>query len=181
MDAELATYHVNWLITITDSRSVWRLAEAAVVWPHFPLGAFAMKIFTRSLTFTVLGRVVTAMEERAHSRKDALTGLANRLELTERFEAEQSRSEWAVNPYSLLFIDIDQLKMLNEKHGHLVDNTALKVVSEILRNNSRSVDTVARIGGDKFVLLYPETNESICGTLVTRIKFEWDKKFQTED
>jgi diguanylate cyclase (GGDEF)-like protein len=159
----------------------WSIAEAAVVWPLYPLGAFTMNIFTRSVTFTVLGRVVTKLwKERDYSRRDALTGLANRLEFNERFEAEQLRSERSSRPYSLLFIDIDQFKMLNDNQGHRVGDAALKTVSGILRNNSRSVDTVARIGGDQFVLLFPETDEYICGILVTRIKLASEKKFQTE-
>jgi diguanylate cyclase (GGDEF)-like protein len=164
------------------SAVAWSLAEAAVVWPLYPLGAFAMNIFTRSVTFTVLGRVVAKLwKERDYSRKDALTGLANRLELTERFEAEQLRSERSGRPYSLLYIDIDQFKMLNDNHGHRVGDAALKVLSGILRDNFRSgVDTVARIGGDEFVLLFPETDEYICGILVKRIQLASEKKFQTE-
>jgi len=140
-----------------------------------------MNILTRSVTFTVLGRVVAKLwKERDFSRKDALTGLANRLEFAERFEAEQLRSERSSRPYSLLFIDIDQFKMLNDNLGHRVGDAALKAVSGILRDNSRSVDTVARIGGDQFVLLFPETDEYICGILVTRIQLASEKKFQTE-
>lgn len=163
------------------SALAWSIAEAAVVWPTFPLSAFAMNVFTRSVTFTVLGRVVAKLwKEREYSRKDVLTGLANRLEFTERFEAEQLRSERSGNPYSLLFIDIDQFKTLNDDYGHNVGDTALKVVSGILSGNSRSVDTVARIGGDEFVLLFPETNEYICGILVTRIRTVAEKKFKAE-
>ena len=164
------------------SAVAWSLAEAAIIWPHYPLGAFAMNIFTRSVTFTVLGRVVTKLwTEREYSRKDVLTGLANRLEFIERFEAEQLRSERSGSPYSLLFIDIDQFKMLNDNHGHYVGDTALKIVSGVLRDNSRNVDTVARIGGDEFALLLPETNEYICEILVARIISASEKKFKTED
>lgn len=159
----------------------WSVAEAAVVWPTYPLSAFMMNIFTRSVTFTVLGRVVTKLwKEREYSRKDSLTSLANRLEFTERFEAEQLRSERSGSPYSLLFIDIDQFKVLNDKHGHYVGDEALKAVSLILRNNSRSVDTVSRLGGDEFVLLFPETDEYICEVLVQRIQVASEKKFQAE-
>jgi GGDEF domain-containing protein len=130
------------------SAVAWSVAEAAIIWPGFPPVAFAMNVFTRSVTFTVLGRVVAKLwKEREYSRKDALTGLANRLEFSERFEAEQLRSERSGNPYSLLFIDIDLFKILNDQHGHHVGDKALKAVAEILNDNSRSVDTVARIGG----------------------------------
>lgn len=163
------------------SAVAWSIAEAAIIWPGFPPVAFAMNIFTRSVTFTVLGRVVSKLwKEREYSRKDTLTDLANRLEFNERFEAEQLRSERSGNPYSVLFIDINQFKMLNDQHGHHVGDKALKAVAEILRDNSRSVDTVARIGGDEFVILFPETDEYICDVLVKRIKSASDNKFQAE-
>lgn len=163
------------------SAVAWSIAEVAVVWPVYPLGAFTMNIFTRSVTFTVLGRVLTKLwKERDFFRKDALTGLANRLEFTEKFAAEQLRSEWSNRPYSLLFIGIDQFKMLNDNHGYRVGEAALKAVSVILKGNSRCIDTIARIGEDEFVLLLPETDEYICGILGMRIKSASEKKFQTE-
>jgi len=159
----------------------WSIAEAAVVWPTYPLTAFTMNIFTRSVTFTVLGRVVAKLwKERDYSRKDSLTGLANRLEFTEKFATEQLRSERTNRPYSLLFIDVERLKILNDSHGQRVGDVALKSMSDILRGNSRNIDTVARIGEDEFALLFPETDEYICRVLVMRIKSASEKKFQAE-
>jgi len=161
--------------------TVWSGAEAAVIWPSFPIEALAMNIFTRSVTFTVLGRVVTKLwREREYSRKDTLTELANRLEFNERFEAEQFRSERSGNPYSLLYIDIDQFKTLNDQRGHHVGDNALKAVANILRENSRSVDTAARIGGDEFILLLTGTDEHVCDVLVKRIKSASETIFQSE-
>jgi diguanylate cyclase (GGDEF)-like protein len=160
---------------------VWSIAEAAVVWPSYPLGAFAINIFTRSVTFTVLGRVLTKLwKERDFFRKDLLTGLANRLEFDERFAAEQLRSEWSKRPYSLLFVEIDQFKILNNNHKYLVVQAVLKAVAGILMDNSRCIDTVARIGENKFGLLLPETDEYICSILEMRIKAASAKKFQIE-
>jgi diguanylate cyclase (GGDEF)-like protein len=159
---------------------VWSIAEAAVVWPSYPLGAFTMNIFTRSVTFTVLGRVLTKLwKERDFFRKDSLTGLANRLELTERFAAEQLRSEWSNRPYSLLFVEIDQFRTLKANPDQRAVS-ALKIVSDILKDNSRCIDTIARIGEYKFGLLFPETDEYICGILGMRIKSSSERKFQTE-
>jgi diguanylate cyclase (GGDEF)-like protein len=159
---------------------VWSIAEAAVIWPSYPLGAFTMNIFTRSVTFTVLGRVLTKLwKERDFFRKDALTGLANRLEFTERFAAEQLRSEWSNRPYSLLFVEIGQFKTLKAKHDNR-GAAALKIVSDILKDNARCIDTIARIGEGKFGLLFPETDEYICGILGMRVKSASEKKFQAE-
>jgi diguanylate cyclase (GGDEF)-like protein len=159
---------------------VWSIAEAAVIWPSYPLGAFAMNIFTRSVTFTVLGRVLTKLwKERDFFRKDILTGLANRLEFAERFAAEQLRSEWSNRPYSLLFVEIDQFNMLKANPDHR-GVAALKILTSVLKDNSRCIDTIARIGEGKFGLLFPETEEYICGILGMRIKSATEKKFQAQ-
>jgi diguanylate cyclase (GGDEF)-like protein len=162
------------------SAVVWSIAEAAVIWPNYPLAAFSMNIFTRSVTFTVLGRVLTKLwKERNFFRKDALTGLANRLEFSERFAAEQLRSEWSNRPYSLLCVEIDQFKMLKVNPDNR-GAAALKILTGILKDNSRCIDTIARIGEGKFGLLFPETDEYICGILGMRIKSASERKFQAE-
>jgi len=159
----------------------WSVAEAAVVWPSYPLGAFVMNIFTRSITFTVLGRVMARLwKERDYSRKDPLTGLANLLEFTERFSTEQMRSERTNRSYSLLFIDVDDFKKLNDSHGRRMGETALKTIASILSGNSRNIDTVAHIGEDEFAILFPETDEYICRVLVMRIKAASEKRFAEE-
>ncbi len=161
------------------SAVAWSLAEAAITFPAFPLNALALNIFTRSVTFTVIGRVVAKLwREREYARKDMLTDAANRRELFERFEAEQLRSERSGTPYSVLFIDIDQFKTLNDTRGHHIGDDALRKVADILRKNSRKIDTVSRIGGDEFVLLLPETDEQSCEMLVGRIRSASEKEFK---
>jgi len=161
------------------SALAWSVAEAAVVWPLFPIGALALNIFTRAITFTVLVRVMAKLfKEREYSRKDALTGLANRMEFIERFEIERLRSERSGEPYSVLFIDIDQFKILNDALGHHTGDEALKALSGIFGENSRKLDTVSRIGGDEFVLLFPSTDEKTCQALIDRIALASEKKFR---
>lgn len=159
----------------------WSTAEAAVIWALFPLSALAMNIFTRAITFIVLGRVMTKLfKEKEYSRKDALTGLTNRLELIERFEIERTRSERTSEPYSILFIDIDQFKILNDTRGHHTGDEALIALSNIFGDNSRKVDTVARIGGDEFVILFPSTDGKTCEALVGRIMKASENLFQQQ-
>lgn len=165
----------------TFAALVWTVAEFAAVYPDYPLDAFVLNTFARSVTFTVIGRVVAKLwREREFARKDALTNLANRLEFLERFEIEQSRSERSGRPYSVLFIDIDQFKRLNDQQGHHVGDDALKIVADILRDNSRQVDTIARFGGDEFVLLVPETDARSCEVLIDRILAAGEKIFQSQ-
>ncbi len=161
------------------SALAWGLSELAIAWPDYPLGAFVMNIFTRSITLAVLGSVLTKLwREREYSRKDQLTDLANRLEFLERFELEQLRSERSRNPYSLLYIDIDQFKALNDSQGHHVGDDALKALAALLKENSRAVDTVARLGGDEFVLLFPKTDLQARKLLIDRIKSASESKFK---
>lgn len=163
------------------SAVAWSAVEAAVIWPFFPLGALAMNIFTRAITFTVLGRVMAKLfKEREYSRKDPLTGLANRLEFIDRFEVERLRSERSGEPYSILFIDIDQFKILNDTRGHHTGDEALIALSNILGENSRKIDTVSRIGGDEFVLLFSSTDEKTCQSLIARIMLATEKLFREQ-
>lgn len=158
---------------------VWSSIEAAVIWPDFPLAVFILNTFTRSVVFTVIGRVLIKLwREKEYSRKDTLTELANRLELLERLRVEQSRSERTRRPYSLLFIDIDQFKAMNDIHGHQVGDEALRVLAKILMECSRKVDVAARLGGDEFVLLLPDTNKQSCEMMVKRIEETTKQAFE---
>ena len=117
------------------------------------------------------------LKEREHALKDALTNLDNRLEFLKRVEAEQSRSQRTGNPYSLLFIDIDNFKRMNDTLGHQVGDDALIMVADILRKNSRQIDSLCRFGGDEFVALFPETDEQSCQILMSRIMKSTEQEF----
>ncbi len=158
---------------------VWSATEAAITWPDFPITAFGLNTLSRSVVFTVIGRVMIKLwREREYARKDILTGLASRLELLERLQAEQSRSERSGSPYSLLYIDIDQFKKMNDTHGHHVGDEVLIVLAGILRASSRNVDVAARLGGDEFVLLLPDTDRHSCDILIKRIESSAKNAFE---
>jgi diguanylate cyclase (GGDEF)-like protein/PAS domain S-box-containing protein len=87
---------------------------------------------------------------------DPLTGLANRRKFAERFEYDRARAVRASLPLSLLMVDIDHFKAINDSHGHLAGDTCLKALAFRLAANVRAVDLVARFGGEEFVVLLPE-------------------------
>ncbi len=156
----------------------WSLAEAAVTWPHFPLSAFLLNAFTRAVTFTVIGRVITKLwKDKEYSRTDSLTGLGNRAEFIKRFEDTQSQSERSGKPYSLLSINIDHFRLLNDQYGHKIGDEALIILADTLRENSRRIDIASRMGSDEFVLLLLETNEESTEILTARIERAAKKKF----
>jgi diguanylate cyclase (GGDEF)-like protein/PAS domain S-box-containing protein len=110
-----------------------------------------------------------ALEEhlRRQALSDSLTGLANHRRLFEVLHAEISRSKRTGREFSLLLLDLDGLKEINDRLGHLVGNRALCRLAQILSDSCRSVDTAARQGGDEFALVLPETGMG-AATLVAR-------------
>ncbi len=91
------------------------------------------------------------------SRTDALTGLKNRREFDERLRDELTRAGRYAHPLSLLMIDIDDFKLINDRFGHSVGDAALQSVANAIEESIRSIDIAARYGGEEFVVILPET------------------------
>lgn len=88
---------------------------------------------------------------------DSLTGLANYRRLREVLDSEIKRYGRTARPFSILLLDLDELKKINDTHGHVVGSRALVRVASLLRTQLRELDTPARFGGDEFVVVLPET------------------------
>jgi two-component system cell cycle response regulator len=88
---------------------------------------------------------------------DALTGCLNRRALLEKLEQELDRARRYEFPVTILMIDLDRFKAVNDSLGHLVGDAVLRQLGELLRREVRSVDLVARYGGEEFVVLLPNT------------------------
>jgi diguanylate cyclase (GGDEF)-like protein len=100
---------------------------------------------------------------------DPLTGLANYRQLVHVLEVEIQRSQRTGRPFSVLFLDVDRLKKINDRHGHLVGSRALCRLADALRASSRVIDTGARFGGDEFALILPETGASAARQVARRV------------
>lgn|SRR5271157_172687 len=112
-----------------------------------------------------------ALEEQLRSQalSDPLTGLANFRRLFEVLNAEISRSQRTGREFSLLLLDLDGLKGINDRSGHLAGNRALGRVAQILTDVCRSLDTAARQGGDEFALVLPEASAAEAKLVAQRI------------
>jgi diguanylate cyclase (GGDEF)-like protein/PAS domain S-box-containing protein len=104
---------------------------------------------------------------RRQALSDSLTGLANHRRLFEVLQAEICRSKRTEREFSLLLLDLDGLKEINDRFGHLAGNRALCRLAQTLADCCRSIDTAARQGGDEFALVLPETGAA-AATLVAR-------------
>jgi diguanylate cyclase (GGDEF)-like protein/PAS domain S-box-containing protein len=120
----------------------------------------------------------TLLEELQHqteilekqAKEDALTGLFNRRYLNSVLEQEFRRAKRYGNPLSVAMCDIDFFKQVNDKFSHHIGDEVLKVIAKLLKNYTRSVDTVGRYGGEEFVLILPETSKANAKILCEKIR-----------
>ena len=102
---------------------------------------------------TTLQHLVTRRDLTRLARQDMLTGLPNRLLLQDRFQADITELQRSGHLVALLVMDLDRFKAANDQFGHLVGDALLRAVAKRLRNTVAEQDTVARIGGDEFVVV----------------------------
>jgi len=104
------------------------------------------------------------------SHTDPLTGLNNRRSMMESLDKEFERSTRTQTPLSLLMLDIDHFKRINDNFGHQQGDTVLQVLASLLKEHLRPYDLAARFGGEEFSLILPETSEKDAGMVAERIR-----------
>jgi diguanylate cyclase (GGDEF)-like protein len=112
--------------------------------------------------------LVERLERMAH--EDALTGLANQRHFHRRMTEEGVRSERENTPLSVVLLDLDHFKRINDTHGHARGDEVLRAVGAALRGSVRPYDTVARLGGEEFAVILPGTHPDQAYALAERIR-----------
>jgi diguanylate cyclase (GGDEF)-like protein len=106
---------------------------------------------------------------RAEAMTDSMTGLHNYRSLNQTLELELSRARRYGHPLSLITLDLDHLKAINDEHGHDAGNEAIRLVGEVLKGAVRSFEVVARQGGDEFAVVLPNTGKAEAESLARRL------------
>ncbi|MBU1168695.1 MAG: diguanylate cyclase [Proteobacteria bacterium] len=101
---------------------------------------------------------------------DALTGLSNRGHITQRIKEEIRKSERYKSRFSIIMVDLDHFKSINDSYGHHMGDLALQTVARVLKENIRDIDLVGRFGGEEFLILLPNTDLESGFLLAERIR-----------
>ncbi len=114
-------------------------------------------------------------------REDQLTGSLNRRGLDDVFERETARADRRGTPLCIALLDLDDFKRLNDTYGHIAGDAALKHLVKIVKETLRSMDVIARFGGEEFLILLPETTVEAASQTMTRLQRELTKHFFLHD
>lgn len=113
-----------------------------------------LKLFAKQIELAItIADLFEAVKNQAVT--DALTTLYNRRYFEEYLEKEVIRAHRLNQPFTLIALDLDYLKQINDKHGHSFGDLAIKAVADVLKKNARSIDVPARMGGEEFNVLLP--------------------------
>jgi diguanylate cyclase (GGDEF)-like protein len=113
---------------------------------------------SRSTLFDLTERKKLERMLEHQARIDALTGLINRRHFYEQAELELARAKRHGEPLSLLMLDVDHFKAVNDNHGHHTGDVTLQKLSEVCTQTFREIDLVGRLGGEEFAVLLPQTH-----------------------
>ena len=131
----------------------------------------AVRLSVFALVIVLVGRLRRAHErESALARVDLLTQLPNRRAFYEQGAAEIERAQRYRHLLTVISLDLDNFKSVNDNDGHDAGDLVLRTVAETLQNNIRSTDFAGRLGGDEFAILLPETGREAAGAIAAKLQ-----------
>ena len=110
------------------------------------------------------------LRETGLSREDPVTGLRNRRAFLEAVDLETKRMQRHATPTTVVYLDLDNFKDINDQFGHATGDAVLREVARTMSANVRGIDTIARLGGDEYCLLLPETDRAAARSAVEKLR-----------
>jgi diguanylate cyclase (GGDEF)-like protein len=173
----LATWHdgLAWGIGFALATGVLRYVTGLDQMPHD--ASVAIRIASEAGYLIVLAVAMAGLEQFQRTRRelerlatqDELTGALNARAFAERLAQELDRNRRYSRPLALLYVDLDDFKAVNDRHGHQTGDAVLRLVADATRRAVRQADIVGRLGGDEFAVLMPETEGGVAEAAATRL------------
>jgi len=155
---------LTWLIANLASGATY--SDSAIVYWN---GVARLSSFF-ILTFILSALKNILKQEKELSRIDFLTGIPNRRYFIELFNMEINRARRYEHPFTMVLLDLDNFKTVNDCFGHSTGDILLRLVARTIRENIRVTDTVARLGGDEFAILLPETGRNVAEVIMQKVQ-----------
>ena len=154
---------------------VWLAADLIAGHVYTHMAVLFWNTSVRGLFFFLFGYVLSQLrfavdEEQRLARTDSLTGVANSRSFLEAAAAEVARQHRYGEALSIAFLDCDNFKEVNDRHGHAEGDDLLRAIASCIKSSLRSVDTVARLGGDEFAILLPETDVAAAAIVSNKVR-----------
>jgi len=156
---------LTWSVLYVGGELTAQLANLTTYW----------NVSAQLTIFLVVSLVLSGLREalgheRALARTDPVTGAANSRAFFEQLDKELVRSIRYDHTFTVAYLDADNFKSVNDKYGHAGGDALLRVVVDTIQANIRTTDLVARIAGDEFTLLLPETGREESELVVARVR-----------
>jgi diguanylate cyclase (GGDEF)-like protein len=155
---------LTWLIADLSSGATYSYSDI----PYWNGVARLSSFFI--LVFILSALKGTLKQEKEFSRIDFLTGIRNRRYFIELVNMEINRTRRYERPFTMVCIDLDNFKTVNDCFGHTTGDILLRLVARTLQQNVRVTDTVARLGGDEFAILLPETGRNVAEVIMQKVQ-----------
>ena len=166
LDGTTPTYTLEFRMQCKDGSYKWVLSRGAVV-SRDDAGKVLRMIGTLS---DISDRKNLELELTRQAHLDYLTGLSNRRHFMAQGETELSRAIRYQKPLSLMMIDIDLFKSVNDTYGHQIGDVVLQAISRICKATLRHVDIAGRLGGEEFAVILPETTRNEAFEVAERLR-----------
>lgn len=171
------------LLASLVSAGVWLGADIGTGHPYSHPLVLVWNTLIRFALFVIITVLISALRsalqrESQLARIDHLTGAVNRRFFYELLQMEIDRLERYNHPFTITYIDLDRFKALNDRFGHAAGDQVLRTLAASVRKHSRKTDIFARIGGDEFVLLLPETDQETAREIIPTLQINLLKEMQ---